>query len=235
MAYIIKGRYDFFVNGVSARSVGLVVDNLDPPPFAEQRISVYPVGSDADLVAPDETYNDIIIRINARILKKPFDMDNSALYAFLNGARTLKLSTIPDKHFCVNAVQGITPTAVYNGNQHSYEISFRCAPFKYHDSNDEITFSGSTITNPGTRYARPLWHVTGAATTTLTVNGETFTVTGSSGTEYYIDSEHLLAYLPNGTNILPITYGNFPFLQSGINSVSISAGTLKYKMNARDY
>jgi len=235
MAYLIRGRRDFSVNGVSARTVGLVVDALDPPPLAQVRLNEHSVGLDEDLVWRDDAFDDITITINARVIRKPDDFDNSALYAFLQGAQTLELPTVPGKYFKVRAVNGIIPSSDYRGNEQTYSISFRCAPFKYFTSNDWVQFADEPVTNPGTRFCRPVYHITGASSTVLTVNGQSFTVTGAGGTDFYIDSERMLAYLADGTNILPKTGGQFPFLQPGANNLSLSAGAMSVKLNARCY
>lgn len=235
MAYIISGRRDFYVNGVSALSVGLVVDNLDPPPMAEQRISEYAGGIDQNILIPDDVFEDITITVTARIIRKPADFDNSEIYAFFQNAKTLSLSSVPGKHFRVRTVSGIMPISDLHGNECSYSISFRCAPFKYFTSNGWVQFADEPITNPGTRFCRPVYHITGASSTVLTVNGQAFTVTNAGGTDFYIDSERMLAYLADGTNILPKTSGKFPFLQPGANNISLSAGAMAMKLNARCY
>lgn len=239
MAYLIRGRRDFTINGESAlETVGLVVDNLDPPPMAERRIIEHSGGLDSDIVTPDDVFGDITVTISARVIRKPNDFDNSQIYAFLQNAKTLGLSTLPGKHFRVRAVSGIVPLSDLHGNECAYSISFRCAPFKYFTDNEYTAFNGGTIENPGTRFCRPVYHITGTQTVTLTVNGTSFTVTGAEGTDIYIDSERMLCYRMNGTtavNILPKTSGQFPFLQPGTNNVSISAGTMTVKLNARCY
>lgn len=238
MAYLIRGRHDFFVNGVSALSKGLVVDNLDPPPMAERRLIEYTGNLDADIITPDNVFEDITITILARVIRKPSDFDNSEIYAFLQDAKTLALSTVSGKHFRVRSVAGIAPVSDLHGNEIAYSIGFRCAPFKYFTDNEYEAFDGEKITNPGTRFCRPVYHITGAQTVTLTVNGSAFTISGAESEDLYIDSERLLCWRMNGTaaeNILPKTSGQFPFLQPGSNNVSISAGTMTVKLNARCY
>jgi phage-related protein len=232
MGYLIRTRDDFWVNGVSALSVGLVTDIPSPPPLAQARYSVF-AAADTDLTLPDDQYENIEYHISAQIIGQPDSIDNTGIYALIAGAKTLEISRLPGYYFRIAQVLGITPSIAYRGNAQRYDIGFVLEPFKYIKDNPEITVTSVTVTNPGTRYARPVWHVTGAASAVLTVNGEALTIAGAPSAEYYIDTERMLVYAPDGTNILPYTVGQLPFLQPGENNVSLSAGTLKVKVNGR--
>lgn len=232
MAYIIGGRCDFSINGVSARTVGLVVDELRPPPMAKQRYSVWKVGTDTDLTAPDDEFDSPEYHIRARIIGKPTH-DNTLIYAFLAAAKTLELSTQAGYYFKVQQVLGSSPTTALRGNEQTYDIGFVLAPFKYLLSNDEITVETDTVSNPGNRYSRPIWRLTGCnGDAALTVNGQTLQVK-VYGTAY-IDTERMIAYNGNNENIMPKTIGIFPFLQPGQNAVAFSGATgLSVKINGR--
>lgn len=223
MGYIIKGRCDFSINGVSARTVGLVVDTLTPPPMAQQRYTVWRTGADTDLTAPDGEFDSPEYRISARVLCKPA-FDNSAVYAFLSAARTLTLSILDGYYFRVQQVAGIYPMTAHHGNEQTYDITFILAPFKYLIDNPEITVETDIVTNPGNRYSRPIWKLTGCAgNTALTVNGQTLTI-AASGT-IYVDTERMLVYDDGNNNILPKTAGLLPLLQPGVNAVSYSGAS----------
>lgn len=232
MAYMIKGRCDFAINGVSARTVGLVVDELMPPPMAQQRYNVWKVGSDTDLTAPDGEFNSPEYHIQARIIGQPTH-DNTTIYAFITAAKTLELSTQAGYYFKVQQVLGIAPTTALRGNLQTYDIGFVLAPFKYLIDNPEITVDTDTVQNHGNRYSRPLWRLTGCnGDAILTVNGQTLQIK-VSGTAF-IDTERMIAYNGNGVSIMPKTVGLFPFLQSGTNAVTYSgASGLSVKINGR--
>lgn len=230
---LISSDY-FTVNGISSETVGLWVDTPPAPPMASQRVTVWGGMQDFDLSAPDDVWDDITLTVQAYTFFND-DFDLSAVYAFLADARTLGLSRFPGKHLRVRSVKQIAPKVQYDGARISVPITFVCKPFKYLDDNPETAVTGNTVTNRGTRFCRPVWHVQGASGTVLTVNGEAFTVTGAAWSEYYIDSERLMAYAPNGDSILMQTAGNFPFLRPGTNSVSLSAGTLAVRLNERWY
>ena len=104
-------RYDdFWINGVSARSKGITtVDPLQPPPMAARRYSDYQVGSDTDLIVSDDGFDDIRYSITVRVIGKPESLDNAALYAYLAGAQTLRISRLPLYEFRIRKVSGISP------------------------------------------------------------------------------------------------------------------------------
>lgn len=67
---------DIRIDGVSARSLGLIVDPLSPPPMAAQRYATYAVGGDQDLSVPDDSYDDIAYPVTLRIAGEPERFDN---------------------------------------------------------------------------------------------------------------------------------------------------------------
>lgn len=234
MGYIIKGRQDFALNGISARSVGLVVDDLTPPPMAQQRYTVWATGGDTDLISPDGEFDSPEYRITARIINQP-NFDNSALYAFISDARTLTLSILDGYYFKVQRVLGISPISTYRGREQTYEIGFILAPFKYLIENPEIEVTENEISGVGNRYSRPIWKLTGCnGAASLTVNGQTLTI-AASGT-IYVDTERMLVYDSSNANVLSKTAGILPFIQPGRNTVVFSGATgLTVKRNGRCY
>lgn len=232
---VIKGRDDFYINGVSARTVGLVVDNLQPPPMAQQRHTIWSTGIDADSYQDDDVFDDIEYIIPARVLCNPNDFDNSALYGFLQDAKTLQLSKLAGKYFKVRAVGGIVPTSAVRGNEITYSIRMILAPFKYHLDNSEISPSAGIVTNPGTRYSRPVYKITHSGACVLSVNGETTQIDATAANPIFIDAGRMFAYDEAGTNQTSHTTGQFPFLQSGTNTVSTTGSAVTVIGNWRDY
>lgn len=231
---VIKGRDDFSINGVSARTVGLVVDNLQPPPMAQQRHTIWSTGIDSDSYQDDDVYDDVEYTIQARVLCRPNDFDNSELYAYLQSAKTLQLSKVAGKYFKIRAVGGITPVSSIRGNEIEYNIRLILEPFKYHVENSAISPSG-TIENPGTRHSRPVYGITHSGACKLTVNGEQLTIAAAASSPIYIDAARMFAYDGNGVNQTKYTTGNFPFLQPGINTISTTGSGLSVTGNWRDY
>ena len=233
---------DFWINGVSARSVGITtVDPLVPPPMASRRYNTYQIGSDTDLVDADDSFDDITYPITMRVIGKPGSLDNSALYAFLAGARTLRLSRLKQYEFRVQKIAGITPSMRSKGNEMIYNVSFKLAPWKYVADEPEITLTAAgNVQNAGTRYCKPVYtlHLNGAVTGLLTVNGQTVSVSipvGTSITDFIIDSEKQIAYDGNNVIRTKLTSGIFPWLGIGNNYVQFSGiiSSVDIKRNER--
>ena len=233
---------DFWINGVSARSVGITtVDPLVPPPMASRRYNTYQIGSDTDLVDADDSFDDITYPITMRVIGKPGSLDNSALYAFLAGARTLRLSRLKQYEFRVQKIAGITPSMRSKGNEMIYNVSFKLAPWKYVADEPEITLTAAgNVQNAGTRYCKPVYtlHLNGAGTGLLTVNGQTVSVSipvGTSITDFIIDSEKQIAYDGNNVIRTKLTSGIFPWLGIGNNYVQFSGiiSSVDIKRNER--
>lgn len=233
---------DFWINGVSARSIGITtVDPLVPPPMASRRYNTYQIGSDTDLVDADDSFDDITYPITMRVIGKPGSLDNSALYAFLAGARMLRLSRLKQYEFRVQKIAGITPSMRSKGNEMIYNVSFKLAPWKYVADEPEITLTAAgNIQNAGTRYCKPIYtlHITGAGTGTLTVNGQTVAVSipfGAGSGDFIIDSERQIAYDGNNQMHTQYTSGTFPWMNIGNNYVSFSGviSSVTIKRNER--
>lgn len=234
---------DFWINGVSARSIGITtVDPLVPPPMASRRYNTYQIGSDTDLVDADDSFDDITYPITMRVIGKPGSLDNSALYAFLAGARMLRLSRLKHYEFRVHKIAGITPSMRSKGNEMIYNVSLELAPWKYVADESEITLTAAgNVQNAGTRYCKPVYTlaITGAGTGTLTVNGQTVVInilSGSSDT-FIIDSEKRIAYDGNNAIRTTNTSGVFPWMGVGNNFVQFGGvvSGVTIKRNERCY
>ena len=235
---------DFWINGVSARSIGITtVDPLVPPPMASRRYNTYQIGSDTDLVDADDSFDDITYPITMRVIGKPGSLDNSALYAFLAGARMLRLSRLKQYEFQVQKIAGITPSMRSKGNEMIYNVSFKLAPWKYVADEPEITLTAAgNVQNAGTRYCKPVYTltITGAGTGTLTVNGQTVVVNipvGAGGGTFTIDSEKQIAYDGNNQIHTHYTSGIFPWMNVGNNFVQFGGvvSGVTIKRNERCY
>lgn len=223
---------DYFrIDGVSCEAKGLYCDSPPVPPMPKRRGSAYRVGGDTDAYVLDDSFDDVSYTLRAHTLENT-SVDKSAIYAFIAGAKTLEISRCPGLYFRVHYAE-ITSTVVKgDGFLHTYSISFKLAPFKYFLANDWTLPTDNVIINPGNRYCRPIYHITGGSTTVLNVNGQMLNISGG-GDNYFIDSERMIAYDNTNANIMPKTAGIFPYLQPGQNNVSLSAGELQIKLNAR--
>lgn len=249
MAVITSKDY-FLINGVSSATVGLYVDTPQVPPMAEQRTTQWDTGLDSDFVSPDDVWENITVSFTCFLFFRENNFDISPVYAFLKDAKTLEFTRFPDRYLKIKSIGNITPAQQIDGARIRFVISFVCDPFKYHTSNSPITMSDldPEITNPGTRYSRPLYKVThGGAGCSVYVNGELLKIkpwTDKNGlttyppTPIYIDSERMVAYSISGenkVNATKFTDGSFPFLKPGINSAYTSGNSLEITGNWRDY
>ena len=234
MAEITSADY-FYVNGVSSATVGLYVDTPPVPPMSSQRYTEWATGVDMDNASPDDVWDNISITLSCYLFFKSENFSLAEVYAFLANARTLQLTRFADRYFKVRQVKGVTPQAQYDGNKIRLSIGFMCAPFKYHTSNDEITVNTDIITNPGTRYSRPVYKITHSGACTLTVNGQELNIASAASSPIFIDSERMFAYNMSGENPTQHTTGNYPFLQPGQNAIASTGSGLTVIGNWRDY
>jgi len=117
-----------------------------------------------------------------------------------------------------------------------FDIIFRCRPERFLNSGSEAVavLSGGTITNPTAYKAKPLIHITGVNSGTLTVNGTTMSFTGI--VDYLnIDCDTMNVYRLPSENRNDLMTGNFPVLDSGSNSVSFTGGIASVSITPRWY
>lgn len=238
---------DFWINGVSARSKGITTVNpLTPPPMASRRYNGYKVGSDTDLIVPDDSYNNIPYSITARVIGKTESLDNSVLYAFLQDAQTLRLSRLPLYEFRVKKVNGINPQMRNQGNEIIYQISFELAPWKYTAFEPAITLTGSgNVANGGTRYCKPKYKLNLSSSTgtgAFSVNGQQVTLiipVAMGSNVLIVDSENQIAFDGGSSPQMrtQLTSGVFPWMNPGNNYVSFGGivGSIEIQRNQRSY
>jgi phage-related protein len=215
--------------------------------MAEQNYTEWSTGKDVQNATPDGTFNNVSYSLTCRVFLSDEAYDNSAIYNYLVNARTLSISRLTGYYFKVLKVSGIQPTVKYDGKVIGYKVNFTLSPFKYHLNNDPVEITQGTITNPGTRYSRPVYVISGltSGTTavTLTVNGQQFKLTGLTTSDgiITIDAEKLLCYWKanaastSTVNLMPKSEGQIPFLNTGINTATVSDGTLTITGNWRSY
>lgn len=247
MASIISPD-SFILDGVSSASVGLYVDTPPVPPLAKQKYTTWQNAADSDGCTPDDVFNNITLTFSCYYFFAE-DFDLSALYSFLQDKKILQYSRMPDRFFKIRQLSGITPAQQYDGKRIKLSISFICDPFKYHIVNEWITPENNVVTNPGTRYSRPIYKITHSGACAISVNNQVLqiaqkvTTVNSDGTttdEYsaspiYVDAEKMVAYDGNNTNQTKFTTGPFPYLSPGENLVTVSGCTVEIQGNWRDY
>ena len=239
MAYIVRTRDDIILDGVSARSVGLIIEIVPPVPMAVQRYSQWQTGLDSDFVEPDDSFEDVVYTLTARKLLSPDDFRGGSIYALLANAKKLQLTRNPGRYYRINRLNGAEPSAnaVYRGNEVVYRITFSLAPFAYYTENTPVTMGlDPVITNPGTRYSRPVYKITHNGACQLVVNNQHLKIYSTAPSPIFIDAERMFAYSATNQNATADTEGLFPFLEAGENTVYTTGdSTLEITGNWRDY
>ena len=247
MSYIIKTRDDFLLDGVSALTYGLAVEMPQPVPMARQRYTTFQSG-DTDTTTPDDSFEAVRYTLTARRIKTPDIFRASDLYAALASAHTLTLTRNAGRVYRIASVVDVTPTARIKGNEITYRITLNLQPFAYHADNPIVTPENNAVSNPGTRYSRPIYYIKQAQTgggslitdASISVNGQTLSVAfpDSPGGRQTIvvDAERMIAYDDDThTNWTRYTSGLFPFLSPGSNAIVSTDCTVTLRGNWRDY
>lgn len=227
--YRPRTRDDFWLDGIAGSSLGLAIEIPPVPPLAAQHYTQYDFGGDTMGFAPDTVFDPITITVVGRMLRRPDSFDSTALYAFLQCKKLLKLSRLAGYHFRIRRVLGVTPKQTAKGNDISYQMQFVCDPWKYLDDNPEAVLpQDGVIVNPGTRYSKPIVRLTksGSDEATITTNGVQFKIAASQTGLITIDSDRMLVYKTvNNINtaITQYTTGNLPMLSPGQNIMQVSS------------
>lgn len=101
-------------------------------------------------------------------------------------------------------------------------LSFTCRPERFYKSGEQpvTVVNGDKINNPTRFAAKPLIHIEGSGTVTITCGGKTM---NASVTDYInIDCEQMNAYRLPAENKNSQISGSFPVIEPGINTVGIT-------------
>lgn len=101
-------------------------------------------------------------------------------------------------------------------------LSFTCRPERFYKSGEQpvTAVNGDKINNPTRFTSKPLIHIEGSGTVTITCGGKTMS---ASVTDYInIDCEQMNAYRLPAENKNSQISGSFPVIEPGINTVGIT-------------
>lgn len=235
---------DFFaLDGISCSGVGLWCDTPPIQVIADERGNSYQVGADEDIYKSDDSYGDIQFRFTAYAFFAD-DFDQSNVYAFLHGKSKLTMSRNSGYYWKIRSIS-CNPSQSVDGQRIRYQITVKCAPFRYVDNEEEITLtSAGNIQNAGTRYCKPVYTLHLSSRTgsgTLSVNGQDVAISLQNydilNNTLVIDSEKQLAY--DGDNVIQTrhTSGIYPWMGVGENFVSFGGiiDSVTIKRNERCY
>lgn len=234
---------NFALDGVSCSTVGLWCDTPPIQVLSTERGSTYKVGTDEDMFVSDDSFDDISFRFTAYAFFAD-DFDQSEVYAFLRNKKKLTISRNDGYYWKIRTIT-CTPSQSQDGKKIKYQITVKCAPWRYVDNEAKVTVSqsGTNVECGGTRYCKPIYKITLSAysgTGSMTVNNQQVTVVipQTMGTlTFYIDSEKMLAY--DGNNVVRTMYtsGIFPWMAVGNNAVSFGGivESIEIQRNQRYY
>ena len=239
----VTSRDFFALDGISCSGVGLWCDTPPIQVLTEERGKNYQVGADEDIYKSDDSYGDIQFRFTAYAFFAD-DFDQSNVYAFLHGKSKLTMSRNNGYYWKIRSIS-CNPSQSQDGKKIRYQITVKCAPFRYVDNEEEITLtSAGNIQNAGTRYCKPVYTLHLSSRTgsgTLSVNGQDVAISLQNydilNNTLVIDSEKQLAY--DGDNVIQTrhTSGIYPWMGVGENYVSFGGiiDSVTIKRNERCY
>ena len=222
---------NFSLDGVSCSTVGLWCDTPPIQVLADEKGASYAIGSDEELYINDDNFKDIQFRFTAYAFFAD-DFDQSDVYAFLHGKSKLTMSRNTGYYWKIRSIS-CSPSHSQDGKKIKYQITIRCAPFRYVDNEQTVTLTETgMVENAGTRYCKPIYTLSlsdSSGSGTLTVNGQSVSISipqSIGSTTFVIDAEKMLAYSIGTGNVKTIrtnlTSGIDPFLGVGNNYVQFS-------------
>lgn len=162
-------------------------------------------------------------------------LSNVARVLFKNGWQVLLDDYEPDYYRLAYYQGGFDVENRYT-RLGKFDISFRCRPERYlaAGNGDISVSSGGTVKNPTTFPAKPLIHITGSGSGTLTVAGTVMSFTGI--TDYLnIDCDTMDVYRQAAENKNNLMTGSFPVLPSGNSTVTFTGGIATVTITPRFY
>ena len=236
------GQSYFIWKNRDCRSMGVKLNGPVPIVRPEERVQHVEIpGRSGDLTETEgaEVYNSyiqtatILVHGGYRVRE---------IYNWLKGSGYVTFSGEPDRRQKARVIGAITL------NKHSYnldwwegEVQFYCQPLKekLQEETVTVTSSGTTVRNNGDVTAKPKITMTASSTSAIVqTESAALVFTGiTSGHIYEIDSETCevtdVTTPSSPVNCTSKTYGNFPELKPGANSVT-GSGWSQLVINKRE-
>lgn len=219
----------FIWNGRDSRAEGLILRRAAPLIRPEERVKHTTIpGLSGDLTETEgeHIYNSYIQTVEFSVT------DGSrvhSVFRWLRGGGYVTFSSDPDKRQEARLIGAVTLEKVSRNLDHwAGQAQFYCQPLKQRTYEPTQTLTeAATIWNAGDVPSRPviLAYPGAADTITITVNGQTLTLTDIRGVRR-IDSQ--IQEVSNAARTLLVTKntaGPFPVLQPGANEVSFTGCT----------
>ncbi|WP_125570930.1 hypothetical protein [Lacticaseibacillus songhuajiangensis] len=144
----------------------------------------------------------------------------------------LDFSELPDYHMMAvpNSNGDLTREAAWRGK---LTLDFSCQPWAYRNGGEVYT-SAPLIVNPEAFESRPLIHLVGTGTCTVTINDIDYTVNDAAG-DVYLDSDLQEAYDADKQRFKSVVLPDydFPVLLPGDNKIAYSDGVTSLEVMPR--
>ena len=162
-------------------------------------------------------------------------LDDIAKALYQDGWQVLEDDYDPE-HFRLAYYQGGFDADNRDTRLSKFDVSFRCRPERFlHSGNAAKSIaSGGTITNPTSFKAKPLIHIIGSGSGTLTVAGTQMTFTDI--VDYLnVDCDKMDVYRLPSENRNNLMSGSFPVLPSGNSTILFTGGITGVTITPRWY
>lgn len=222
----------FIYNGKSSIDFGAWISGEATYQSPERDISTVAVpGRNGTLSLDNHRFQNMVIPYNAYIIDK-FEQNYRALKAFLGsvkGYARLEDTYHPDYYRMARFFSAIEPEMTQLNRHGQFVINFDCDPRCFLKSGDRLKVieNGQVLRNETLYDALPLIRVYG--TGTITIGSRSVQVTTAN--EYTdIDSELQEAYkgTTNCNGNIELTNGEFPRIEPGLNTITITGFTQAY-------
>ena len=227
-------RDDFYIDGVSAHSLGIHLQKELSFTAAEPRVEVFEVaGRNGAIVLPDGSFENIKGTAKCYCLDEDVAYVITAINAWLMKSteyRRLETLVEPEYYRMARLLHGANIEPRLN-HMNPFTLEFDCMPqkfLKYGEDEIEIT-AATTILNPTGFDAFPILVTAGSGSGSITINSRTITTTNCNGLT--IDCQEKEA-TRNGSNANSTMTGTYPRLESE-NSISFTGGITKLTMIPR--
>ena len=194
-----------------------------PAPELDQDVIIIP-GRDGALMSSVKRYEPIEIEIEFNFLDDPDRWAEvfRACKKWLSGSGILEQSDDKEYFFRVLKAE-ITDTERTSQRLGNFTATFLCDPYMYR-KDGRVAYDIETVTNNLYDVSHPIYCISGTGDATLTVNGNTMSVTVAG--KAYIDTDLMIAYDANNANISTAVAGDYSdfYLQQGTNTIAITSG-----------
>lgn len=212
----------------------IVAEYPSIPQINEDCEKVSVEGRTGDLYIKKGTYQDRTLKFKFIQISNDLDVNFDSIYEWLTNIEDNRLYyDREDIHYVVKRIE-IGDLKREMQKVGSFEVSFICKTFR---ETDEIVFNynskNRSFYNSGKFKTNPTVMITGSGDIDLTFNDETFKIKNLEET-IIIDSELMSCVDSEGNSLLSNTYGNFPIIEKGTNTISVSGTVTELKVIYRE-